>query len=126
MTSKQSPSKTLHILLWVAQGLLSATLLWASATKLLKPAAELAAMWPWTAEHRGLVLFTAVLDLAGALGLLLPGILRIWPQLTRYAAYGILLLMIIASIFHISRGEANLIGINIVFAAIAAFIAWGR
>lgn len=126
MTSKQSPSKTLHILLWVAQGLLSATLLWASATKLLKPAAELAAMWPWTAEHRGLVLFTAVLDLAGALGLILPGILRIWPQLTRYAAYGILLLMIIASIFHISRGEANLIGINIVFAAIAAFIAWRR
>lgn len=126
MTSKRSPSKTLHILLWVAQGLLSAALLWATATKLLKPAGELSTMWPWTAEHRGLVMFTAILDLVGASGLILPGILRIWPQLTRYAAYGILLLMIIASIFHISRGEAHLIGINVVFAAIAAFIAWGR
>ena len=126
MTNKQSTSKTLHILLWVTQGLLSATLLWASATKLFKPAAELAQMWPWTAQHRGLVLFTGILDLLGALGLILPGILRIRPQLTRYAAYGIIALMIAASIFHISRGEAALIGINIVVAAMATFIAWGR
>lgn len=39
---------------------------------------------------------------------------------------GIVGLMVCASIFHITRGEASLIGVNIIFAVIAGFIAWGR
>jgi hypothetical protein len=34
--------------------------------------------------------------------------------------------MISAAVFHISRGEASLIGMNIFFLLLAAFVAWGR
>jgi hypothetical protein len=60
------------------------------------------------------------------MGLTLPAFLRIMPRLTPIAAIGIIALMIAAATFHIARGEASVIGVNIVFAVIAAFIAWGR
>ena len=37
-----------------------------------------------------------------------------------------LIIVISASVFHISRGEASLIGMNIFFLLLAAFVAWGR
>lgn len=84
-------------------------------------------MWPWAGQvSPSFVKFTGIIDLLGAVGLVFPALLRIRPWLTPLAATGIVLLMIAASIFHVSRGEASLIGFNIVVAAIAAFIAWGR
>jgi hypothetical protein len=119
-------SAILNIALWIAQGLLSAMLLWAAYTKLFTPADKLAAMWPWTAQNRKLVIFTAILDALGGIGLVLPGLPGVAPAITVYAAIGTFLLMIAAIIFHVSRGEARQIGINIVVAAICIFIAWGR
>jgi len=126
MTNEQKISKTLNVILWIAQILLAITFAWASAMKLFQPADKLAAMWPWTAEHRGLVKLTGVLDLLAGIGLIFPMLLRIRPKLTIYAAYGTIALMIAASVFHISRGEGSQIGINIFVALVAVFIAWGR
>jgi hypothetical protein len=67
-----------------------------------------------------------VLDLLAGIGLILPAALRIRPKLTIYAAYGTVALMLAASIFHIGRGEASQIGVNIFFGTVAVFIAWGR
>lgn len=125
MTNPQS-SKALNAALWLAQSLLALTFTWAVYMKLFSPADKLAAMWPWTAGHQALVKFTGIVDLAAGFGLILPMLLRIRPVLTVYAAYGAVLLMAAASIFHISRGEASQIGINVFFAALAIFIAWGR
>jgi hypothetical protein len=126
MASEQKHSKAINGLLWAAQLILSASLIWASYTKLFTPADALAKMWPWTATHPNLVKLTAVLDLLAAIGLVLPALLNIQPRLTIYAAYGTIALMVAASIFHISRGEASLIGVNIFFAVFAILIAWGR
>jgi hypothetical protein len=125
MGEKKS-SKAMNIALWVAQGLLAASLVWASTMKLFQPADQLAEMWPWTAEHADLVKLTGVLDLLAAMGLILPALLRIQPKLTIYAAFGTIALMVVASIFHIARGESSQIGVNIFFAVLAAFVAWGR
>lgn len=84
-------------------------------------------MWPWAGEVPVvLVKLTGLIDVVGAAGLILPAVLRVKPKLTPVAAIGIIILMVCAGIFHITRGEASQIGVNIVFAAIAAFIAWGR
>ena len=69
---------------------------------------------------------TGVLDLLAGIGLVLPALFRIQPKLTIYAAYGTIVLMIAASVFHITRGEVSQIGVNIFFAVFAVFIAWGR
>ena len=116
----------MNVLFWAAQLILAAGLIWAACMKLSQPAEALAQMWPWTAAHPALVKVTGMLDLLAGLGLVLPILLRIRPRLTVYAAYGVVALMIAASIFHISRGETSSIGINIFFAALAVFVAWGR
>lgn len=126
MTSQQ-PSKALHISLWVAQVLLAALFLMAGANKLFQSIEELSKMLPWAAEMpEALVRFIGISEVLGGLGLLLPAALRIMPGLTSVAAGGLALVMALASAFHVSRGEASVIPMNIVFMAIAVFIVWGR
>ena len=126
MSSERKTSGILNVTLWVAQVVLAAGFVWAAFMKLFQPADQLAAMWPWTAEHAVLVKLTGVLDLLAGIGLILPALFRIKPKLTIYAAYGTVSLMIAASAFHIIRGEGALIGVNVFFAVVAVFIAWGR
>jgi uncharacterized membrane protein YphA (DoxX/SURF4 family) len=120
-------NKALHVILWIAQALLASSLVWSGSIKLFQPIDQLALMWPWAAEVPSLLVkFTGVVDLLGAIGLVLPMLLNIKPGITVAAAIGIIVLMICATVFHISRGETDSIGVNVVFAGIAAFIAWGR
>ncbi|GAB3557682.1 DoxX family protein [Spirosoma fluminis] len=127
MIDQQPYSRTIHNMLWVAQVSLAASLVWAAGMKLVQPVDKLSAMWPWVGQvPAALVKFTGLVDLLGAIGLILPSLVRIKPKLTPIAAIGIIVLMLCASIFHIGRGEASGIGVNIVFAIIAAFVAWGR
>ena len=121
------PAKALNLILWIVQLLMACTLIWAACTKWFMPADKLAAMWPWTGQlSPTLVKLTGLLDFLGGLGLVLPVVLRIQPKLTPVAAICLVLLMVCASVFHVLRGEASSIGFNIVFALLAAFVAWGR
>lgn len=119
-------SRAVTIALWVVQILLSITLLYAAWMKLFSDRDALAAMWPWTADSPNLVKVTGVFDALGALGMIIPGITRMSDRWTAAAGIGIVLLMICATTFHISRGEAHLIGFNIVMAALGGFVAGGR
>jgi hypothetical protein len=116
-------SKWWNTFLWLAQVLLAITFMWAGAMKLFKPA-DLP--WQWIKENPNLVKVTGIIDLLAGVGLVLPALLRIQPTLTIYASYGIITLMIGASMFHIVRGETAQIGFNIFVALTAVFIAWGR
>lgn len=125
MAKQQASSKTIYIIRWIAQVILAVVLIWAAAMKLFQPVEKLAAMWPWTGQVPvALVKFTGLVDLAGALGLVLPSLLRTQSKLTYIAAMGIILLMIIAGVFHIVRGEASQTGVNIFIAIVAAFIVY--
>ena len=127
MSDQQKPSKTLNIFLWIAQVLLAATLIWGGYMKLFTPTVKLSAMWPWVAQiPTALLMFTGIVDLLGGIGLILPWLMKIKPKLTPIAAVGVVVLMLCACVFHVSRGEASVIGANIVFMLMAAFIAWGR
>jgi len=119
-------SKGLNIALWVAQGLISLTLIWAGYAKLFQPIEETAKMLPWALDNPELLKFTGIVDLLGGIGIVLPAALRIQPKLTVFAAFGTIALMIAASIFHVSRGESSLIGMNVFFLLLAAFVVWGR
>ena len=60
-----------------------------------------------------LVRLIGVAELAGALGMLLPGLTKIQPRLTAFAAVGFALIMVLASAFHITRGEFGNLPINV-------------
>lgn len=120
-------SKTLKISLWIAQVLLAAMFLMAGAMKSTQPIEQLATTLPWVKEVPvGLVRFIGISEFLGAIGLILPSLLRIQPKLTVWAAFGIATIMLLAAIFHISKGQLSVIGINIIIGLIAVFIGWGR
>lgn len=125
--SPLSPSKGLNISLWVTQALLAAAFLMGGAMKVMSPIEELAAQMPWVTGSMGVaVRFIGVVEVLGALGLILPAATRIQPKLTPLAALGLFVVMVLAMITHISRGEFGAIGVNIVLGGLAAFVAWGR
>jgi putative oxidoreductase len=123
----QNSSKSLNITLWILQVLVAAFFLMAGTMKLTQPIVKLSAMLPWTGQiPEILVRLLGMIDIVGAVGILLPGILRTRPRLIIWAALGIMLLMASAITFHISRGEAYGITPNILILLLAAAIAWGR
>lgn len=122
-----SSSKGLNLALWIAQTLLAVLFLMTGANKAFQPVQELSQMMPWVAEvPEILVKFIGLSEVLGGLGLLLPSLLRIRPILTPIAAAGLAVVMLFASLFHLSRGEISVIGFNLVLMGIALFIAWGR
>ncbi|MEZ4863410.1 MAG: DoxX family protein [Caldilineaceae bacterium] len=115
------------IALWIVQILLAAAFGLFGFPKVVQPIAELAGMLPWAPEVPTLLVrFIGVAEIAGALGLILPGVTRIQPKLTAYAAVGLALLMVCAAVFHATRGEFGNIGFNAVLLVLALFVAWGR
>ena len=123
MNTDRKKSKTTNVFLWIAQGLVAAALVWAGTMKILQPQKL---PFPWIQEHPQLAWITGIIDLSAGFGLVLPILTGVKPRLTLYAAYGTILLMIAASIFHISRNEAKDIGFNIFIIGLAIYIAWGR
>ncbi|WP_339923758.1 DoxX family protein [uncultured Cyclobacterium sp.] len=123
----QKNNKAIHISLWIAQALLAVMFIMAGFMKTTQPIEVLAESLPWvTSTSEGLVRFIGISELLGGIGLILPALLRIKPFLTVWAALGLAVVMVLASIFHASRGEFSGIGLNLILMAIALFIAWGR
>ncbi len=123
----KTTSKALNISLWVAQVILALMFIMAGAMKSTQPIEELGKSLPWVNEvSAGLVRFIGISELLGGIGILLPSILRIKPILTPLAAAGLAVVMVLAFVYHIAKGEYNVLGMNIILASIALFVAWGR
>ncbi len=117
----------MKIALWIAQVLLALAFIASGAMKLTQPLATLAASMPWTADVPGeLVRLIGLAEVLGALGLVVPAATRFLPRLTPLAAAGLTLVMALASAFHLARGEATMLPVTLVLAALLAFVAWGR
>ena len=125
--SQPRPSATLRVSLWVVQALLGALFIGTGVWKLFTPIAELAALIPWAGQvPRGFLQATAVIDLLGGIGVLLPALTRIKPGLTVLAALGCALLQLSAIVFHVSRGEAINTPFNFLLVGLSLFVGWGR
>jgi putative oxidoreductase len=117
----------MNIVLWILQVLLAVAFGMFGFNKISQPIDGLVGMMPWvTAVPALLVRFIGVAEVAGALGLLLPRLTGIQPKLTAWAAAGLATVMVLAAIFHATRGEFGNIGFNAVLLVLAAVVAWGR
>lgn len=111
--------------LWSIQVLLALLFLFAGGVKLVLPLEELTGQMPLPLP--GLLLrFVGVAEVLGALGLLLPGLLRIRPGLTPLAAAGLVLVMIGATALTLAGGQGVLALFPLVVGLLAAFVAYGR
>jgi uncharacterized membrane protein YphA (DoxX/SURF4 family) len=109
--------------LWIVQTLLALIFLWAGGMKLVLPLDNLTGPFPVP----GLFLrFIGVVEILGAIGLILPGLLRIRPGLTPLAASGLVIIMIGATILGLAAREVAMTLIPLVVGLLAAFVAYGR
>lgn len=120
-------SKILNVILWIAQVVLAVMFIMAGFIKTTMPIEQLSSSLPWTKDvPLWLVRFIGTSEFLGALGLILPSLLRIKPILTPFATLGIIAIMVMAAIFHVMRTEFSGVVFTVILASVAAFIGWGR
>lgn len=117
----------MNIVLWILQVLLAIAFLMAGVLKLTQPLDQLGQMMAWVNDSPALLVrFIGLSELLGALGLILPAATRIKPILTPIAAACLALVMILAALTHIVRGEFVEMVPSVVLLILAAFVAYGR
>jgi len=114
----------MNIALWIIQVLLAALFLFAGGMKLVMPIEEMTKQMPMMP---GLFLrFIAVCEVLGAMGLILPWLLRIRPGLTPLAAAGLVTIMIGATVTTLATAGVTIALFPLVVGILAAFVAYGR
>lgn len=120
------PSKFLHILLWIVQGVLALAFGAIGITKLTTSDAEVIQQSGELVEKygMGLIRFIGISEVLGVLGLILPAALSILPVLIPLASLGLAIIMGLATALHVSKGEP--IVTQVVFLLLTLFVVWGR
>jgi hypothetical protein len=111
------------VALWVVQVLLALLFLFAGGMKLVQP---IEAMTQQIALPGAFLRFIGVAEVLGGLGLVLPGLLGIWPVLTPLAALGIVIIMVGATVLTLAIGGGAQALIPLVVGVLAALVAYGR
>lgn len=114
----------MNILLWVLQVLL-AVAFFAHGWLFLFPPAEMVEQMN-ASLPRWFQLFLGVAEVLAAVGLTLPGITRIQPSMVVYAAAGIMVVMVSATVWHIARGEISSAFITLILLGIATVVGYWR
>ena len=109
--------------LWIAQILLALAFVSAGAIKLITPDEILTAWYPLPALF---IRFIGVCELLGAVGLILPGLLRVREELTPLAAAGLAIIMAGAVITTLVVGGGTAAAMPLVLGLLAVFVAYGR
>jgi uncharacterized membrane protein YphA (DoxX/SURF4 family) len=111
--------------LWTVQALLALVFLLSGGMKLALPLDVLAEQMPLPGLFAR---FLGVAETLGAIGLILPTLLRIRPGLTPLAAAGLTIIMAGATLLtpSLTGGELVLALLPLVLGILAAFVAYGR
>jgi uncharacterized membrane protein YphA (DoxX/SURF4 family) len=121
--SINTPGQKTVVLLWIVQGLLALLFLFAGAMKFIIPIQEMTKQVPLP----GLFLrFIGVAEVLGAIGLILPGLLRIRPGLTPLAAAGLAIITVGATVVTLMIGGGATALFPLVVALLSAFVAYTR
>jgi len=117
----------MNVALWVVQGLLALAFLMVGGMKVMQPKEKMAEKMAWVNDFSAnTVKGIGVLEILGAIGLIVPQVTGVLTWLTPLAAVGLTLTMIGAAITHGRRSEMQMIGINVVLLLLALFVVYGR
>jgi len=116
-------TKRARVPLWIIQAVLAALFLFAGGFKLALPLATLAKLSPLPAAF---LKFIGVCEVAGALGLILPGLVRIRTGLTPLAAAGLVIIMVGATVATAATQGMAPAAFPCVVGVLAAIVAYGR
>jgi uncharacterized membrane protein YphA (DoxX/SURF4 family) len=115
--------------LWTVAAVLATVFVFAGCNKLLIPRAKLAQApgGGWTLDFSpGFIKVLGGLEVLGAAGLILPGLLHVVPVLVPVAAACLAILMTGAAVVVLRRREYLHVLVDLVYLALALFVAVGR
>jgi hypothetical protein len=119
----------MNLALWVAAGLLASVALTGGISKTFVPKKKLSGTHggEWTEDvSGGFVKALGGLEILAAVGLVLPALAGGLPVMVPVTAVCWVLLMVGAMITHGRLNQYKLVMLNMVYLALALFIAWGR
>ncbi|GJF33576.1 membrane protein [Kitasatospora sp. NE20-6] len=115
----------MDIAYWIVAALLAVFYLYGGGKKAVQSQEQLRPMMGWVDQiPMPFVRAIGVLEILGAVGLILPPLTGIAPGLAIAAAIGLVLIQVGGIVVHVSRGETRQIGLNIALLAAAAAAAW--
>ena len=117
------PSRKLNVLLWVLQVLLAMLFMFAGVMKFILPVAEMTKQIPMPGWF---LHFIGAAEILGAIGLVLPGILRIRTGLTPLAAAALVIIMIGATAVNLKVGQRGAALTTVIVGVLLVFVAFNR
>jgi len=115
-----------NIVLWVLQ-VLTALAFGGHGFLLISGPQRMAERVPWVgALPAPFVRVLGGLEILGAIGVVVPAATGLMPSLTAAAAAGLVAMMVLAILFHITRREWPNIALNLLLGALAFAVAYGR
>jgi hypothetical protein len=115
-----------NIALWVLQAL-TALAFGGHGFLMISGPGRMAERVPWVGSLPSLVVrLLGLLEILGAIGVVVPAATGVLPSLTVAAAGGLVAMMLLAMLFHVTRREWPNIGLNFVLGALAFAVAYGR
>ena len=113
--------------LWVIQGFIAIIFCMSGIMILTQPKEKLATKMPFVNDYSASVVkLVAFAHILGALGLILPLSLNIFPILTPIAACGLALVMLLAIGYNKKRNDTKTMVIDLVFLLLFSFVAYSR
>ena len=124
-TPQVRSGKVMNYALWAMQVLVALGFMGSGLMKVLKPADELVVTQAWVAHFSLLtVKGIGVLELLGAIGLIVPSASRVMPKLTVFAALGLFIIMAGAAGTHVLIGEPEKMVASALLGVLCLTIAW--
>jgi hypothetical protein len=115
----------MRVAFWIVAALLAVFYLFSGAVKSIRSKDQLRPMMGWVdTMPLSFVRTIGVLEVLGAIGLILPPLTGVAPGLALAAAVGLALVQVGAIGLHLSRGEAKVVPLNIVLLALAVVAVW--
>src|SRR3984893_9261403 len=121
--STNPPDRKTNVVLWILQVLLAVLFMFAGVMKFVMPIEEMTKQitLPGWFLH-----FIGVAEILGAIGLVLPGILRIRTGLTPIAAAALVIIMIGATAVNLKTGQNGAALTTVVVGLLLVFLAYNR
>jgi uncharacterized membrane protein YphA (DoxX/SURF4 family) len=117
----------MNVFLWILQIVLAAMFALAGVQKSTQPKEKLVTRLPWVEDFSaGTVRLIGIVELLGAIGLVLPAAVDIVPVLTPLAATGLAIVMALAVNTHRRRHEPSGMAFTATLLVAALVVAWGR
>lgn len=118
----------MNVVLWVLASLLAVVFLAAGGSKIVGKREQMIEKTPYVADlPQNAVRGIGVVEVLGALGLILPALTGLPDPLVPWAATGLTVVMLGAVVVHLRRGDGvPAAAPGVVLAILSAFVAWGR